>query len=244
MSFKIRVLIDGLKKSGVIENGKIIRKTLMRGEIAEVEHIDEGDMKRGYYKVFVPKIVVPAGIERSREVVRQPDNRSNAEDILATADSALDSITGLLDEGEVTQESNKEPSLILDSQGSVPAEFTTSDDEEEDDIYSEQEYRKGNEQYNSVLQNTLGHYMRNGALGDRAIRNTANLAAKRIPTISEAKLGKIKKEESSLVDSSGNPILEDKKIPVSLITDKDGKIDVRKTLGLKMINEPGASSEI
>lgn len=267
MSYRIKMLVDGLHKEDVIENGNLVSKKLERGQIVEVNSVDRTELEARYYKVVVGDVVSAAHkpIKRSRNrVSSEKAPVASKEELLTsmiqnmgTMMQAASEVLQAIKTGEEVpepeiaaeepgeaenqaEEANKQAaSAIFDDQGALPQEFMTSDTEADEEIYDENSFRKGNDAYQNVLENTLMHGYAGGVNSKgRSISKIANLSTKKMPTVSEANFGKVDPKIKALVLGADGKPANFKKSDMVKIVENEGKIDVIKTLGIKMVNQP------
>ena len=238
MPYKIKSIVSGLMKAGVIENGEVITKKLFAGDIVEVQEVNMKELESGYYKIVKDEVVKEDNAMQAR--VRQLDYLiTGMKQMMQGAEELIAAIKKPETDVPVKQVVAEEniPSVQTAPEENDLAEFTVSEKEaREPEIYTTQKYKEGNAIYQNVLRNTVAHSMGAGITDDRRIDKIGNMGMKRMPTVSEEKVGhrvEKEKEEVEIVDASGN---SKRQRPVNVITDRHGKIDVVKSLGLKVDN--------
>jgi len=235
MAYRIKMMISGLVKSNVLEDGNRVRKKLMAGEIVEIEDVDQKELELGYYKIVIPSIVDTSGNKIERKESEQEKQLSQLIDgmkqMIGMAENTLTAIknseTANVPSVQVEEEKEEKRDL---------ADFTINEDEaaSESKIYTTADYKKGNEVYQNVIRNTVAASFGPSLNQTRNIDKIGNLRSKPMPTVSEERVGKIvKKKPVEILDKSGNT---KRQRPINVITDKSGKIDVVKSLGINIIN--------
>jgi len=260
MAYKIKVFTGGLMKLDVIENGEKIRRKLRLGEVVEVEDVDEGEMEAGYYRIIRPELSTSSSpkIKREPQKILQPNGQQAQQlteliDGMKTMIGVAETVLGAINKEE--QPEQKETILIpvKDKDGKeIRSDYTISENESEKDIYDQKSFREGNEQYQRLVENTAV-FMMGGQTYDsngRKVRNIhkiGDIYSKKIPKVSEAMLGKMERKSiPALLDSKGE--IANKNNPgtvkIKVVTDEKDRIDVVKTLGLKLVNKPGQGFNI
>lgn len=256
--YTIKALVSGLRKSGIIENGEVgIRKTVA-GEILNVQDVARSEMEAGYYLIVKRKLAAPDGQIIKRETVPAPvptpepveDKAVTKKDLLrqqiAAAQEVMDTAISALREMDAEEEPEivpppprePKPALILDSKGDVPEEFMIDEDEATSEVYDEAAYRQGNAAYDNVMKNTVLHYMGGPNSNVFNVDKIGKMANKPLPTVSQARKGRqigVKVTKADMAQTKGLG----KSVKINTIMDANGKVDVRKTLNLQLINKPG-----
>ncbi len=263
MAYKVKMLVSGLNKNDIVENGHIVSKKLWKNDIVEVQEIDESELKAGYYKVVTKNIVSPTPtIKRSRQpsspIVNQQIETLNTlintmKQMTDVAEKTLNTVqaTQTKDEQQIKNEEVVEPKVdepvqedkkpvILNQHGDVSDEYKINEDEVNEEIYTIEEFKKGNQLYQSVLKNTLANNMRSGVNTKRYIEDCkiGDISKKKMPAASEVNLGKITGQKIDII------IPKKELKPINIIKDKNGKVDKVKSLGLNMVNQPNQGFNI
>lgn len=262
MSYKIKVYTGGVMKLDVIENGESIRRKLVLGEIVEVGSIDKGEMEAGYYKVVRQELITSTStpkIQREPQKILQPNGQAAQQS--QQLEQLIDGMKTMIGVAEqVLNAAGSKPEApapvevpVADQDGNeISSDFTISEDESQEDIYDQKSFKEGNEQYQRVVENTTVFMMggqardQNGKLV-RNVHKIGDIASKKMPAVSEAKLGKMKRKTiPAIVDERGKIINQQTpgKTSVKVVTDKEGNVDVLKTLNWKLANKPGQGFDI
>ncbi len=278
MSYKIKIMVSGLQKENIVEDGKVATRKVIRGEILTTESIDESELKAGYYKLIRSSIVDSSGAKITRQRSdaapnKKENNIQNQElsDLIDNMKKMVTMASNILEknmsvenhdekevdeiivpvEAEVIEHISENPSLIFDQNDKISEDFMIDEDEAEndDDIYDENDYKNGNQAYANMLHNTISHQMGVGMKDSqgraiREVRSCGNIAAKKMPTISEAKAGKYR-PAPVIYDGNGKIANAEKRNePINLVKNEKGDVDVVKSLGLVLTNRPEEESLI
>ena len=251
MAYRIKVFAGGLMKLDIFEGGEKVRRKLRQGEVVEVETVDENEMEAGYYKVIRPELATQK-IQREPQKVLQPSGQaqqlSELIDGMKTMINVAEEVLGAINK-TAEQPKQKEPIQVpvKDQDGQeIRSDHTISENESQKDIYDQKNFRKGNEQYQRLVENTAV-FMIGGQSRDRSIHKIGDIASKKMPKISEATLGKMdRKSIPAVLDSKGE--IANKNNPgrakVDIVSAEKGDIDVVKALGIKLVNKPGQGFNI
>ena len=182
--YKIKALVGGLIKDGILEEGKLIRRKLQKGEIVLTETVHPKDMESGYYLIIKPKIQ-----REATSVACASENVSGVSEVISALKTSIESAQMLIEKLERKEEIVKEDTKAIEpiDTEEIDSKFIISEDEADalDNIFDEQKFQNHEETYQRLIKNTLMSSRHLGSSNLRGI-NAMGFSRKQLPTVSQA----------------------------------------------------------
>jgi hypothetical protein len=231
---KVRMNVDA--RLAIISEGSKIVRTCMRGEVVQVEEVDLSDVKSGFYSPIRER-PIPQTAEQSPKIIPAAEI-SETKVVIDALSSAIKLASGLLEKlqsqsaaqiTEKNEEVREQPLIITPEQAKqeIPDEYFVEEGRENDLVLTTSDMQRIHTAARNVVLRNMGKDK------DHNMVITSTIPTK-LPVFASAGIKaegqeSIQRDQEIILPSGGQVKIN--------VFEKDGKIDVIKTLGL--ITEDG-----